>query len=84
MLIGREMFKALAQFMDPVKGSEICRLARVSVEMPNKELYDIKEFVLAENKLLGARETHRLILRVQPEVAAPGDVMKKLGDIVMS
>ena len=78
------MFKALAQFMDPVKGSEICRLARVSVEMPNKELYDIKEFVLAENKLLGARETHRLILRVQPEVAAPGDVMKKLGDIVMS
>ena len=84
MLIGREMFKALAQFMDPVKGSEICRLARVSVEMPNKELYDIKEFVLAENKLLGARETHRLILRVQPEVAAPGDVMKKVGNIVMS
>jgi len=84
MLIGREMFKALAQFMDPVKGSPICQMARVSVEMPNKELYDIKEFVLAENKLLGARETHRLILRVQPEVAAPGDVMKKVGNIVMS
>jgi hypothetical protein len=84
MLIGREMFKALAQFMDPVKGSEVCRMARVSVEMPNKELYDIREFVLAENKLIGARETHRLILRVQPEVAAPGDVMKKVGDVVMS
>ena len=84
MLIGREMFKALAQFMDPVKGSEVCRMARVSVEMPNKELYDIREFVLAENKLIGARETHRLILRVQPEVAAPGDVMKKVGNIVMS
>ena len=83
MLIGREMFQALAQFMDPVKGSEVCRMARVSVEMPNKELYDIKEFVLAENKILGARETHRLILRVTPEVAAPGDVMRKLGDIVM-
>jgi len=83
MLIGREMFQALAQFMDPVKGSEVCRMARVSVEMPNKELYDIKEFVLAENKILGARETHRLILRVTPEVAAPGDVMRKLGEIVM-
>jgi hypothetical protein len=84
MLVGREMFSALAQFMDPVKGSEVCRTARVSVEMPNKELYDIKEFILAENKILGARETHRLILRVTPEVASPGDVMKKLGDIVMS
>ena len=83
MLIGREMFQALAQFMDPIKGSEVCRMARVSVEMPNKELYDIQEFVLAENKIIGARETHRLILRVGPEVASPGDVMKKLGDVVM-
>ena len=83
MLIGREMFQALAQFMDPVRGSSVCQLARVSVEMPNKELYDIAEFILAENKILGARETHRLIIRVQPEVAAPGDVMKKVGDVVM-
>jgi len=51
MLIGREMFQALAQFMDPIKGSPICQLARVSVEMPNKELYDIAEFILAENKI---------------------------------
>jgi|TARA_R110000751_G_scaffold43890_1_gene100888 hypothetical protein len=83
MLIGREMFQALAQFMDPVRGSSVCQLARVSVEMPNKELYDIAEFILAENKILGARETHRLIIRVQPEVASPGDVMKKVGDVVM-
>jgi hypothetical protein len=77
------MFNALAKFMDPFKGSETCRLARVSVEMPNKELYDIKEFILAENKILGARETHRLIIRVKPEVAPPGDVMKKVGDVIM-
>ena len=83
MLIGREMFNALAKFMDPFKGSETCRLARVSVEMPNKELYDIKEFILAENKILGARETHRLIIRVKPEVSPPGDVMKKVGDVIM-
>ena len=83
MLIGREMFQALAQFMDPIKGSPICQWARGSVEMPNKELYDIAEFILAENKILGARETHRLIIRVQPEVASPGDVMKKVGDVVM-
>ena len=39
---------------------------------------------LAENKILGARETHRIVIQVQPEVAAPGDVMKKKGDLVMS
>ena len=83
MLIGREMFNALAKFMDPIKGSPICQLARVSVEMPNKELYDIAEFILAENKIIGCRETHRLIIRVKPEVASPGDVMKKVGDVVM-
>ena len=83
MLIGREMYNALSKFMDPFKGSEICRLARVSVEMPNKELYDVKEFILAENKIIGGRETHRLIIRVQPEVLPAGDAMKKIGDVVM-
>ncbi len=84
MLIGIELFKVLNKFMDPIKGSAICRLSRCSVEMPNGELWDVKGVFIAENKILGARETHRLVFQVQPEVAAPGDVMKKKGDIVMS
>ena len=84
MLIGREMAKVLNKFIDPIKGSPVCQTARVSVEMPNGELFDIRGVFLAENKILGARETHRIVIQVQPEVAAPGDVMKKKSDLVMS
>jgi len=84
MLVGREMAKIINKFVDPIKGSGVCQTARVSVEMPNKELFDVKAILLAENKLLGARETHRIIIQVQPEVAAPGDVMKKIGEVVMN
>ena len=84
MLIGRVMAKVLNKFIDPIKGSPVCQTARVSVEMPNGELFDIRGVFLAENKILGARETHRIVIQVQPEVAAPGDVMKKKGDLVMS
>ena len=78
------MAKVLNKFIDPIKGSQVCQTARVSVEMPNGELFDIRGVFLAENKILGARETHRIVIQVQPEVAAPGDVMKKKGDLVMS
>ena len=78
------MAKVLNKFIDPIKGSPVCQTARVSVEMPNGELFDIRGVFLAENKILGARETHRIVIQVQPEVAAPGDVMKKKGDLVMS
>jgi len=84
MLIGREMAKVFNKFIDPIKGSMICQTARVSVEMPSGELFDVRGVFLAENKILGARETHRIVIQVQPEVAPPGDVMKKKGDIVMS
>ena len=84
MLVGRELAKVLNKFIDPIKGSPVCQTARVSVEMPNGELFDIRGVFLAENKILGARETHRIVIQVQPEVAAPGDVMKKKGDLVMS
>ena len=84
MLVGREMAKIINKFVDPIKGSAVCQTARVSVEMPNGGLFDVKAIILAENKLLGARETHRIIIQVQPEVAAPGDVMKKIGEVVMN
>ena len=84
MLTGKEATKIFNKFVDPIKGSPVCQMARVSVEMPSGELFDIKAILLAENKIVGARETHRIVIRVQPEVAAPGDVMKKIGDIAMT
>ena len=33
---------------------------------------------LAENKIIGARETHRIVIKVKHEQASPGKVIKKL------
>jgi hypothetical protein len=40
--------------------------------------YDIKEIRLLENKLIGVRETHRLVLTIEPEKWRMGKVLKKV------
>ena len=52
--------------------------ARVQVVLPNGELYDIKAIQLMENKLIGVRESHRLVITVKEESWRMGKVMKKL------
>ena len=46
--------------------------------MPDGKFYDIKEINLVENKLLGVRETHRLVMTIEPEKWQMGEVIKKL------
>ena len=84
MITGSTAAQIFTRFTDPIKGSKVCQDARVSVQMPNGDLWDVKTISLAENRLVGARETHRLVIQVEPETAPPGDVMKKIGDIVMT
>ena len=36
------------------------------------------KFKLLENKLIGVRETHRLVITIQPEVWRMGKVLKKI------
>ena len=52
--------------------------ARVQVVLPNGEFYDIKGIQLMENKLIGVRESHRLVITVKEESWRMGKVMKKL------
>ena len=52
--------------------------ARVQVVLPNGEFYDIKAIQLMENKLIGVRESHRLVITVKEESWRMGKVMKKL------
>jgi len=66
------------QILDKFFKSPVAQNARVQVCLPNGEFYDIKEVKLLENKLIGVRETHRLILTVQPEQWRMGKVLKKL------
>jgi len=56
----------------------VAQEARVQVVLPNGEFYDIQGMQLMENKLLGVRETHRLVITIEPEKWRMGQVIKKL------
>jgi hypothetical protein len=62
--------KLLAQQLDKFLKSPVCQNARVQVKLPKGELYsidgffDIKKIYLLQNNLLGARETHRIVLEI--------------------
>jgi hypothetical protein len=66
------------QALDKFLKSPVAQNARVQVCLPNGEFYDIKGIQLMENKLIGVRETHRLVITIQPEVWRMGKVIKKV------
>ena len=75
MLKSQELEKVIRMFNDQ---SMVAKNARVSVELPDKSLWDIGELFLAANKIIGSRETHRLVIRIDKEVAPPGDIEYKM------
>ena len=74
MVNGKTFRHALDKFFK----SPVCQDARVQVELPNKELYDIVGMDLLENNLLGDNQTHRLVLRCQKPIWKMGKIIKKL------
>lgn len=75
MIKGKNLRQVLDKFL---KGSEVSKEARVQVCLPNGDLYDISGLQLMENKLLGYRESHRLIITINPEKWTMGKVIKRL------
>ena len=74
MLNGKTFRQALDKFfLSPTSGN-----ARVQIRLPNGHMMDIKEINLLENKLIGDRETHRLVLVAEPERARMGKIIGKL------
>lgn len=70
--------KSLRQVLDKFLKSEVAGNARVQVVLPNGEFYDIDGVKLMENKLIGVRESHRLVVTISPEKWRMGQVIKKL------
>jgi hypothetical protein len=70
--------KLLRQTLDKFMKAPVAQEARVQVVLPNGEFFDIEEIKLLENRLIGARETHRLVLTIQPEQWKMGKVVKKV------
>ena len=75
MLKCQELEKVIRMFND---GSMVAKNSRVSVELPDKSLWDVTEIFLAANKIIGSRETHRLVIRINKEIASPGEIETKL------
>ena len=74
MINGKHFRQALDKFfMSPVSGN-----ARVQIQLPNGQMMDIKEINLLENRLVGDRETHRLVLVAEPERAKMNKIIGKL------
>jgi hypothetical protein len=75
MLRGKLLRQALDKFL---KKSEVAKEARVQVCLPNGELFDVIGIELMENKLIGNRESHRLVITIDRERWTMGKVMKKI------
>mgnify|MGYP000557044451 FL=1 len=64
--------------------SPTCQNARVQVKLPKGEFhspdghFDILSMTLFENNIIGARETHRLVIEIAAESWRMGKTNKKL------
>tara|TARA_Y100001970_G_scaffold40547_1_gene49963 strand:- start:907 stop:1131 length:225 start_codon:yes stop_codon:yes gene_type:complete len=70
--------KVLRQALDKFLKGEAAGNARVQVLLPNGQFYDIDGMKLLQNKLIGVRESHRLVFTISPEKWKMGKVIKKL------
>jgi len=70
--------KLLKQVVDKFTSSPVVQEARVQVVLPNGEFYDIDGVKLLQNKIIGVRESHRLVFTISPEQWKMGKVIKKL------
>jgi len=73
--------KLIRQVLDKILKAPVAQEARVQVAFPNGDYYDVRGIQLMENKLIGVRESHRIVLTIQPEQWQMGKVIGKINDI---
>jgi hypothetical protein len=73
---GRFLRQVIDKFM---KNSEVANNARVQVYMPNGDTFDVCGIQLMQNKIIGERESHRLIITVEPTQWHMGKMKKRIG-----
>ena len=78
MLKGRDLMTVFDRFVGPKKGSSVAQDARVQVRTPDGKHYDIMGVNLVENKIFGAKETHRIVISTHEETAKMGKPTKLL------
>ena len=78
MLKGRDLIMIFERFVGPKEGSSVAQDARVQVRTPDGKHYDIQGINLVENKIFGAKETHRIVISTHEETAKMGSPIKLL------
>jgi hypothetical protein len=76
MINGKTFRHALDKFFH----SPVCQDARVQIELPNGQFFDITGAKLLENKIIGIKEqeTHRLVLTCAEPKIKMGKIVGKL------
>ena len=70
--------KILDHVMKKFMKAEVAQNARVQVELPNGEMYDMTDILLLQNQILGDNETHRLVFRCKKSPYNIGKIIGKL------
>ena len=70
--------KTFRQGLDKFFKSPVSANARVQIELPNGEFYDITGAKLLENKIIGSKDSHRLVLSCQKPTEIMGNPVKVL------
>ena len=73
-ITGKILDHVLKKFMK----AEVAKEARVQVELPNGEIYDMTDILLLENAVIGDNETHRLVFRCKKSIYNIGKIIGKL------
>ena len=73
----------IRQVLDKFLIAETVKSARIQVRTSDGVYHDVKSMRLLENRLFGARESHRIVIEVIPEKAPMGRVIKDHGGIIL-
>jgi|TARA_R110000796_G_C14326417_1_gene408562 hypothetical protein len=73
----------IRQVLDKFLKADTVKHARMQVMTLDGVFHDIKSIKLLENKIIGSRESHRIVIEVIPENAPMGKVVKDHGGIIL-
>ena len=73
----------IRQVLDKFLKAELVKSARIQVMTSDGVFHDVKSMKLMENRIIGCRETHRIVIEVVPEHAPMGKVVKDHGGIIV-
>ena len=70
--------KTFRVVLDKFLISPVAQGARVQIELPNGKFLDLHSVKLLENKLIGSKESHRLVLKAKEPTSTMGKIIGKL------